>query len=67
MFQSGFSVLLPFTVKDHIDINEMSTLYSDYLYHICDFTAVFFKGVIPMTEKIAFDGYYDLVEENRML
>jgi hypothetical protein len=50
IFQSGWSVLLPMTVKEHMDTNNVSTVYTDYFFHLCDATAVLFNAVIPLTQ-----------------
>jgi hypothetical protein len=49
-------MLLPFTIKDHRDINNMFAVPSDYFLHICDVTTLLYEGVIPATEKIPEDG-----------
>jgi len=57
MFNNGFSALLPVTIKDQLDINDFSTVYSDYFMNLCDKTTLLLEGVVPMTEDIPINGF----------
>lgn len=50
-------MLLPFTIKDHLDIKNIKTIYSDLFPHLCDVTSILYEGVIPMTETIPKAGF----------
>lgn len=57
IFKNGLSMLLPFTIKDHLDIKNIKTIYSDLFPHLCDVTSILYEGVIPMTETIPKAGF----------
>jgi hypothetical protein len=67
IFESGWSVLLPMIVKEHIDTNNMSALYTDYFLHLCDSTTVLFNGVIPLTQQIPLQGYAVSLQATELL
>lgn len=50
-------MLVPFIVKEEIEINQISQDPSYYIPNLCDKTWLLFEGVIPMTTKIPKRGY----------
>ena len=61
MFNSGFSMLIPTNIKEHVDKLKFATVPSDYTLHICDTTTLLFEGIISMTEQIPMEGYKNSV------
>jgi len=51
------------TIKDQKDSKHFSTSYSDNFIHLCDSTYILFDGLIPMTQKIPLEGYYQSLEK----
>ena len=42
VFNSGLSILIPTTIKEHADMLNFATVPSDYTIHICDTTTLLF-------------------------
>lgn len=57
LFGSGFSMLVPFMLKEQLEINQISHDPSYYIHNLCDKTWLLFEGVIPMTTEIPKQGY----------
>lgn len=53
LFNFGFSMLLPFSIKEELETANVSTNYMYYTGSLCDKTWLLFDGVIPMTNTIS--------------
>jgi hypothetical protein len=50
-------MLVPFMLKEQMEINRISQDPSYYIHNLCDKTWLLFEGVIPMTAGIPKRGY----------
>jgi hypothetical protein len=50
-------MLVPFMLKEEMEINRISQDPSYYIHNLCDKTWLLFEGVIPMTTGIPKRGY----------
>ncbi len=49
IFKSGLTALLPFTIKEAIESENMSTNYTYFLPELCDRTSLVMSGVLMLT------------------
>jgi hypothetical protein len=61
IFSSGFSMLIPFVVKEMVEIDQISSNYTYYLLNMCDKTWLLFDGIIPLTNNISNYGFNAMI------